>query len=98
MKPTIFYQSTIRGITESKRKLNDVIYWGKVIRIPSADFPENMLKYEIDPMDLLKDDGWGCEYVPDGTIERYEIRELGTGDCLVMYRIPFRAKSKVVLQ
>lgn len=100
-KIKVYFQSTVRGITEREENLKDVVYVGRLVRIPNSDFPtEDPLKYESDIMELFQDiemDGYVYEYIPDGVAERIEIRERSTGDCLALWRIPFRIKSKGVL-
>lgn len=91
----MFYYSTIKGV-ESEEK--DVFYLGRVYRIPEKAYgTEKHLQYEIDPQDLLKDLG-DLEPIPGGTIERYEVRDINTGDVHVMYRVPYRPKKEVIRQ
>jgi len=89
-KGDIFYQSTVRGFAFPEG--GHVVYYGKVYRIPRADFPHNMLKHETEPEDLLKDIE-DAEPVPGAVLERHEVFDQDTGDVWVMWRIPYRQKA-----
>ena len=93
----VYYQSTVRGITEKELDTEEIVYNGIVVRIPEEDFPEDMVKYEPDIQELFQDierHGYIYEYVPGGVVERYEIREIGSGDCIALWRVPFRLKDR----
>jgi hypothetical protein len=95
-KMKVWYQSTMRGKASDK---DDLLCFGKVRRIPRADFGyPSMLKWEPDPGDLLTDmeavDGSRTlEPVPGAFMERYEVIDQGTGDVWVMWRIPYQKKA-----
>ena len=92
------YHSTIRGITSSERE-SPVVYFGKIVRVPCDVFMQ-VIEGKIgstewkraDPtIDIVRHikDRKDETPVPDGTIERYEVRDVDNGDLLVMVRIPY---------
>lgn len=113
-KRQIWYQSTLRGMASDTGEasaalqqieggLKDVLYYGKVLRIPRAEYgkdPSEEGSREIDFDALLidieaKDDGEKMEPVPGAIIERYEVFDQDSGDVLVMWRIPYRMKERL---
>lgn len=99
LKPVrVMYRSTIRGATQSELNAEDIVYIGILIRIPQEKIPQIAeIEEEIDHQELLnnvKIDGFIYEYVPDGILERIDVRERGTGDLLGFWRIPFRKKPE----
>ena len=95
---SVFYRSTIRGITSDKGE--EAIYCGTVLRIPSKAYGTpgySPGEWEPEPESLLQPHaGIGGEvYEPimGGTMERYETRDLETGDVLVLWRFPYRLKQ-----
>ena len=94
------YKSTIRGATQYKLNANDIVYIGIFIRIPRRNIELiGEIEMGINHAQLFEDiqmDGFTYAYVPDGIIERVEIRERTTGDLLALWRIPFRKKAEMI--
>jgi len=89
----VFYQSTIRGITERDTGC-PVLYLGYIVRTPKMDFPEKLLENEPNIKEVIEnlERESEVEYIPGGIIERYEVRELESNDMVAMWRIPVRPK------
>lgn len=90
----VHYWSTVRGITQGTSE-EDIVYFGKAFTIPAEAYvsPEGHVKHEVEPETLLQDRAdW--EPVPDGVLERYEVRDSDTEDVVVLYRMPFRKKRQ----
>ena len=87
----IHYKSTVRGRTNPDGS-GDIIYYGKVCRIPERDFgTDRHMQWETMPNDLLKETSEGVpggEPVPGGFLERYEAYDIKSGDVLVLWRVP----------
>jgi hypothetical protein len=92
-------KSTVCGATQYKLNANDIVYIGIFIRIPRRNIePIGEIEIWINHSQLFEDiqmDEFTYAYVPDGIIERVEIRESATGDLLVFWRIPFRKKAEM---
>lgn len=93
-----FYKPVSRGATQYELNANDIVYIGIFIRIPRRNIDLiNEIELGINHAQLFEEivmDGFTYAYVPNGIIERVEIRERGTGDLLAFWRIPFRKKAE----
>ncbi len=89
----ILYWSTVRGLANQEGG-PATLFCGKVYRIPREDFgTQQGLNHEKMPEDIIEEirnSRPDIDPFSSGTIERYEIFDVDTGDILVMYRIPCR--------
>jgi hypothetical protein len=91
---TIAYYTTNHGVTQQQKGV-EAVYYGKTFKIAKALFSEEgEVDFQKDIEDLLTDiREKGLEPVLDeATIERYETREIGSGDVWVMYRVPCKKR------
>ncbi len=99
MTGEIFYLSTVRGIASQDREEEPkYLFCGLVSRIPRAKFDRiaDGEKSSVDEAAAMLERlgkpfiGWdGKTYAPalDQPTERYEVRDIETGDLLVMWRL-----------
>jgi len=89
----MFYQSALRGVANPHR-VRKVVYYGKVYRVrtPHTKPPggAHRLKLEARMLEELLKERPGCEPVPGAPIERYEVFDRDTGNCFIMWRVPYQ--------
>lgn len=79
----------------------EILYIGVTYKIPDKEYPDKLINYDVDQEELVKDVDFGgvvYEAILDGVIERYDTWERETGDCIVVWRIPYRIKSDKIQQ
>lgn len=93
-KGMMFYQSTVKGITQTVVD-GPIVYYGFSFRHARLDNEPNLeLEREMIERvhDLLDGDGLkerkNAAFVVNGTLERYEVFDVDSDDMLIMYRIP----------
>jgi hypothetical protein len=91
-KYSLYYQSALEGMANPTGEPR-MSYYGKVIRIPrrELDTPHSaILRRDLmqDLPSLLRGYG-GPMPAPGGPLERIEVRDVDTGDLLIMWRLPF---------
>jgi hypothetical protein len=89
-KITVAYYSTTRGVTQQQAG-GEMIYYGKVFRIPKPLFDEKEdVDFEKEIAELVEEiQAKGLQLVPDQTtVERYETWDLESEDVWVLYRMP----------
>ncbi len=90
----MIHSTKLRGATERETG-KPHLYQGFFYRIPAVD-ELRQLTIEAEMSQNLEkalDGNNELEFPTDGIIERYEARDLETGDLLVMIRVPFRQKA-----
>lgn len=93
--PPISYLSPIRGITAAQADI-PVVYYGKILKVPGRLMGAAQVKMTTDPKTFLRTLPDEVPY-PNGVIERYEIRDIDTGDLMVMWRVPYIKKRRSAL-
>lgn len=85
----VHYFSTVNGFAG-----RDSVYYGFTVKVPKDDFDkaaqsasEEMQKFEAFLANLPKD------LEAAEPIERYETRDIETGELLIMWRLPIREKK-----
>ncbi len=95
-KVTVAYFSTKQGVTQQQTG-GSAVYYGRVFKISEELFSEDG---EVDfqkEITGLNDElrSKGMEPVLDQTtVERYETRDVDSGDVWVMYRVPCEPKGR----
>lgn len=91
----IYYDSTLRGITQRHTE-KDTIYYGIILRWNqnanplTGDDPQRL--DELPNLLRKKLDHDSESVVPDGVMERFEIFDLESDDMIAMYRVPVQQK------
>ncbi len=94
----VWYLSTVRGINNREREKPLMTYFGTTYRVPrEIHGTDEQLKHEQTSDDMMQTvtDYDGTIWTPalGEPIERYECRDLETGDVLVMYRVAYEVQE-----
>ena len=93
-KVNIAYYSTTKGVTQQQTDAS-MVYHGKIFRIPKPLFDEEVdVDFDKEIGELVQEiQEKGLEPLLDETtIERYETRDIESGDVWVMYLVPCAEK------
>ena len=98
MGGSVWYLSTVRGINKRAREKPQMTYLGTTYRVPKEIYgTDQQLEHEQTLADILQivtgNDGAIWTPVLGEPIERYECRDLETGDVLVMYRVAYEVQE-----